>query len=69
MKCVEENIELEESKKMVELSFDLDEKVCKMLEEMAKKENKSENEILIEAIEKRVKDAMSSGTSKLIECH
>ncbi len=36
---------------MVELSFDLDEKICKMLEEMAKDENKSENEILIDALE------------------
>jgi len=35
---------------MVELSFDLDEKICKMLEEMAKDENKSESEVVQEAI-------------------
>jgi len=48
---LKEKIDFFENKNMVELSFDLDEKICKMLEEMAKDENKSENEIVIDAIE------------------
>ncbi len=36
---------------MVEVSFDLDEETCKILEEIAKYENKSENEVVSETIE------------------
>ena len=39
-----------EEKKMVELSFDLDERICKMIEEMPKEENKSESEVVMDAI-------------------
>jgi hypothetical protein len=45
-------IDFYEPKKIVELSFDLDEKICKMLEKMAKDENKSEEEIVNEFVEK-----------------
>jgi hypothetical protein len=34
----------------VEVSFDFDEKIAKMLEEMAKEEGKTENEFLEEAL-------------------
>ena len=42
-----------EEKKMVELSFDLDERICKMIEEMAKEKNKSESEVVMDAIRRQ----------------
>jgi len=61
MKNIEENealslldlkgkIDVYESKRTVELSFDLDEKICKMLEKMAEEQNKSEEDIINELV-------------------
>ena len=61
MKNIEENealsllelkgkIDVYESKRTVELSFDLDEKICKMLEKMAEEQNKSEEDIVNEIV-------------------
>lgn len=42
-----------QEEKMVELSFDLDERICKMIEEMSKKENKSESEVVMDVIRRQ----------------
>jgi hypothetical protein len=57
-------IEFEEPKKMVELSFDLDEKICKMLEVMVKERNKSEEEIVNEIVEKSYLDYKNRQSTK-----
>jgi hypothetical protein len=57
-------IEFEEPKKMVALSFDLDEKICKILEEMAEERNKSEEEIVNEIVEKSYLDYKNRQSTK-----
>ena len=57
-------VDLYEAKKMVELSFDLDEKICKILAIMAEERNKSEEEIVSEIVEKSYLEYKNSQSVK-----